>query len=469
LLRQFLGPILVCVLATGVLVASVSKWAADRASLRASRERLLATGKLLSAAPFPLTPSVLQQLHELTGLDFIILPSARDGLPDKEVPGTALQSTLALNPSELETLGRIEHDEGGTDLRTLKLSDQSMRLLAFRQEEQILLLLEKESIRNDGWQAFVLPIVTGMLSSIAIGIVATWIAARFARRIDQLKLEVGAIAKGDFSKRPLIGPADDIQSLQGAIHEMSLQLDASQKQIAHNERARLIHLLASGLAHELRNHLTGARLALQTCDGGASDAEAIGIAMRQLDLAEGQIRRLLAVRSNQSATSTTPMSAAQITKAVVDLIRPIATHRQIQLDVFSSPIGESSETATLETSILPDGEAIVGVLVNLVMNAMEALNVRGTVEIHCSARESAEGANPRRALVWSVRDNGPGPDEQIRDSMFEPFVTTKPEGVGLGLSMCKRVAVALGGELNWERSEGWTVFEFSVHQSESSK
>jgi signal transduction histidine kinase len=266
----------------------------------------------------------------------------------------------------------------------------------------------------------------------------------------------------------LIGPADDIQSLQGAIHEMSLQLDASQKQIAHNERARLIHLLASGLAHELRNHLTGARLALQTCDGGTSDAEAISVAMRQLDLAEGQIRRLLAVRSNQANTAATPMSAQQITESVVDLVRPMATHRQIQLDVFSSPIGESSPAATLETSILPDGEAIVGVLVNLVMNAMEAVNVRGTVEIVCSVRESVDATNTRRAWVWSVRDNGPGPDEQIRDSMFEPFVTTKPEGVGLGLSMCKRVAVALGGELNWERREGWTVFEFSVYESESS-
>ena len=249
---------------------------------------------------------------------------------------------------------------------------------------------------------------------------------------------------------------------------MSLQLDASQKQIAHNERARLIHLLASGLAHELRNHLTGARLALQTCDGGASDAEAIGIAMRQLDLAEGQIRRLLAVRSNQSATSTTPMSAQQITGSVVDLVRPIATHRQIQLDVFSSPIGEFSTIGTLETSILPDGEAIVGVLVNLVMNAMEAVNVHGKVEIIWSVRESDEAANPRRALVWTIRDNGPGPDEQIRESMFEPFVTTKPEGVGLGLSMCKRVAVALDGELNWERREAWTVFEFSVLEPESS-
>jgi signal transduction histidine kinase len=456
------------VLATGILVASVSKWAADRASLRASRERLVATGKLLSAAPFPLTPSVLKQLHELTGLDFVILPATMDGLPTQEVPATVLQSTLVLNVSEIETLRRIDVDEASTELRTLKLSEQSMRLLAFPQKEQVLLLFEKESIRNDGWLAFVLPIVTGMLSSIAIGIVATWIAARFARRIDHLKLEVGAIAKGDFSKRPLIGPADDIQSLQGAIHEMSLQLDASQKQIAHNERARLIHLLASGLAHELRNHLTGARLALQTCDGAESDAEAISIAMRQLDLAEGQIRRLLAVRSNQSTTATSPMSAGQITQSVVDLVRPMATHRQIQLDVFSSHIGESSTPGTLESSILPDGEAIVGVLVNLVMNAMEAVSVRGIVEVGCSVRESEDASNPRRVLVWTIRDNGPGPDEQIRDSMFEPFVTTKPEGVGLGLSMCKRVAVALGGELNWTRSAGWTVFEFSVHESESS-
>jgi signal transduction histidine kinase len=473
LLRQFLVPILLCVLATGVLVASVSKWAADRDSLRASRERLRSTGNLLSAAPFPLTPSVLQQLHELTGLDFAIFPMASNGqrkndrLPTQLIE-TPLQSTLVLSPSEITSLEGLQVDDDSSDLRTIVLSKQSMRCLALRHGETILVLLEKESTRNDGWLAFVLPIVTGMLSSLAIGIIATWIAARFARRIDHLKVEVGAIAQGDFSKRPLIGPADDIQSLQKAIHEMSFQLDASQKQIAHNERARLIHLLASGLAHELRNHLTGARLALQTCDDSATDAEAISIAMRQLDLAEGQIRRLLAVRANQATSATSPMSPQQITRSVIDLVRPMATHRQIQLDVFSSCLGDSATSGTLSTSIQPDGEAIVGVLVNLVMNAMEAVDVRGKVEFDCSMRTTEDASIPRNSVVWSIRDNGPGPDEQIRDSMFEPFVTTKLEGVGLGLSMCKRVAVALGGELRWERKEGWTVFEFSVPEQESS-
>ena len=131
-------------------------------------------------------------------------------------------------------------------------------------------------------------------------------------------------------------------------------------------------------------------------------------------------------------------------------------------------VGDSATSGTLSTSIQPDGEAIVGVLVNLVMNAMEAVDARGKVEFDCSMRTTEDASIPRNSVVWSIRDNGPGPDEQIRDSMFEPFVTTKLEGVGLGLSMCKRVAVALGGELRWERKEGWTVFEFSVPEQESS-
>ena len=60
-----------------------------------------------------------------------------------------------------------------------------------------------------------------------------------------------------------------------------------------------------------------------------------------------------------------------------------------------------------------------------------------------------------------VRDNGPGIAELIQDELFEPFVSTKPEGLGLGLALVRRAAEYLGGHVRWKRENGSTIFEFT--------
>jgi C4-dicarboxylate-specific signal transduction histidine kinase len=66
---------------------------------------------------------------------------------------------------------------------------------------------------------------------------------------------------------------------------------------------------------------------------------------------------------------------------------------------------------------------------------------------------------------WSVRDNGPGPDPSIKAKMFEPFVTSKPEGIGLGLPTTALLAKELGGDLQWHRDGQWTEFVFTIRDS----
>jgi C4-dicarboxylate-specific signal transduction histidine kinase len=66
---------------------------------------------------------------------------------------------------------------------------------------------------------------------------------------------------------------------------------------------------------------------------------------------------------------------------------------------------------------------------------------------------------------WIVRDNGPGPNPEISAKMFEPFVTSKPEGIGLGLPTTALLAKELGGSLHWHRQDDWTVFELTIHDS----
>jgi signal transduction histidine kinase len=100
----------------------------------------------------------------------------------------------------------------------------------------------------------------------------------------------------------------------------------------------------------------------------------------------------------------------------------------------------------------------VRVLVNLLTNAREAL--AGAGEIELTAEPGADGAP---GLVFRVRDTGRGMSEEfIRTSLFRPFATTKPSGLGIGLSQCRSIVQAMGGAITVESRPGAGT-TFSVH------
>jgi signal transduction histidine kinase len=86
-----------------------------------------------------------------------------------------------------------------------------------------------------------------------------------------------------------------------------------------------------------------------------------------------------------------------------------------------------------------DGDQVRQLLLNLVLNAIEAAGAGGRVQI---ALESTA-----QAAILRVVDSGPGPDRAVLDRLFEPFVTGKPDGIGLGLTVAKRIAEAHGGTI----------------------
>jgi signal transduction histidine kinase len=87
---------------------------------------------------------------------------------------------------------------------------------------------------------------------------------------------------------------------------------------------------------------------------------------------------------------------------------------------------------------------------NLIGNAVDAAGPGGTVEVRMTGEKGE--------AVVEVIDSGPGPPPEVAAKLFEPFVTGKPEGIGLGLAVAKQAADAHGGTIEWERNEGRTVF-----------
>jgi signal transduction histidine kinase len=126
------------------------------------------------------------------------------------------------------------------------------------------------------------------------------------------------------------------------------------------------------------------------------------------------------------------------------LIGPACEHAKVALEVRGEgpPLPVMAEESGLRAAAL-----------NLALNAIEAAGPGGTVRLDADA----DNVNDTVALVFS--DTGPGPPPGL--ALFEPFTTSKPEGVGLGLVLAQQVATRHGGALTWARAGPETRFRLS--------
>jgi signal transduction histidine kinase len=225
------------------------------------------------------------------------------------------------------------------------------------------------------------------------------------------------------------------------VNVMASQLSQLQEAVRRAERLRLVGQLSGGLAHQLRNSVTGARLALQVHQASHPDeSEALEVVLRQLRLMDSNLRRFIELgRENESRRAG--CSLTLILEDVLSLLRPQADHVGIALTEELDPQG---------SPILGDASQLTDLFLNLLTNAIEAAGPGGAVKL----RMGGEG----EWHLVEVRDNGPGPPDEIAERLFEPFVTAKPEGIGLGLAVAKRATDSHGGTLDWRREGGETVF-----------
>lgn len=445
--RQFLVPLVSLLLLISLTVTLTAQQFAVRSARLATEAKLRDLLELCKLARFPLTDSVLQQLGDFTGCKLQLVA---------KVPAVNELCTIELFPSQSFDAYAIELPTS----ENTPPSPSSRYLLALASPHE---RLERES------QAFWLPMATGILSTLAVGVVALWIANRMVRRLDSLESQVRRIAQGNYDP-VAVDPntKDSIASLTRTINAMSQQLDHAQGEIARAERARLINILASGMAHQLRNSLAGALLLLQTTlKRLVPPPEEIPFAIQQIQLAEESIRRLLTISKPGSSIDEQPLTVAEIHRQIECYTQAMILHHHLKWQTLCEPADQ--------TRTVPAGNSVVSSLLNLVINAIEAhiefqqspntnpQNYPGTIECHYQFLTDSQQHQ------WIIRDNGPGPDPNIVSQMFDPFVTGKREGVGLGLPTAALLARELGGDLQWKREKVWTIFEWTISAHTKSK
>lgn len=200
------------------------------------------------------------------------------------------------------------------------------------------------------------------------------------------------------------------------------------------------------LTHEIMNTLTPVTSLAQTTTGMLDQAEAnddIRDAVRTIARrSEGLMKFVLRYRE------LLKVPQPDITRvSVSDALYGVATLMAAELDGMDVSVGVSP--SSLE--VMADSALLDQVLVNLVRNAMDAVaGIEGPAI-------SLSGRLDFGRTVISVSDNGTGIDRETLDQVFVPFFTTKREGSGIGLSLCRQIMTAHGGEIAIESSAGTTV------------
>jgi signal transduction histidine kinase len=445
---QLLVPPLVLLLA----IVGMSTWAALASAGRALHQletQVRDIVRTVNESTYPLTQRVLDQMKGFSRADYLVVPRAPS-------PGTRdFPRTLDVAPADLPPPATDgDHWEGLTlDVR-VSVGGTAYRCNGVRLHHgpnagSVLYVFYPESLWSDAiWEAVRPSLVLGAFAGLASVVLTVAVGRRLSRRIRELGRRTRLIAAGDFSPMPLPGGGDELRDLAGSVNEMAQRLAQYEETVRRTERLRLLGQVSGGLAHQLRNGVAGARLAVQVhareCDGHG-DAEALHVALRQLALVEMHLKRFLDL-GRSSELRREPCQLAALLSETVELLRPQARHAHI--DLRWQPPPESGSAAL----VLGDAGQLGHLFLNVITNAVEAAGPGGSVEVRL------RGDGGGRAAV-EVLDSGPGPAPEVAGRLFEPFVTGKAEGVGLGLAVARQVAEAHGGCIRWRREDGRTCFE----------
>jgi PAS domain S-box-containing protein len=238
-------------------------------------------------------------------------------------------------------------------------------------------------------------------------------------------------------------------------------LRKARAELAHMARVMTMGELAATIAHEINQPLAAlvvnskacqrwlahsppemdeARAALARIAGDANRASAVIAGVRQLVKKDDTRRDVVA-------------SVEEVIHEVVALVKPEAQARGVAIQVRCAPG---------LPGVVADRVQLQQVLLNLVMNAMDAMGAVKERSLEVCAERAEDGF-----VVTAVRDSGMGIDPRSRERIFDAFYTTKEDGMGMGLAICRSIVEAHGGRIWAERKEIGETFRFTLPAHET--
>jgi signal transduction histidine kinase len=298
--------------------------------------------------------------------------------------------------------------------------------------------VQAESLRGIAATALVLVLLIGLL-------LTSVLVNHILGPLRQLAME----AAGEGAARR---PGDEVKALSSTVRglikdidETHQELEKSREHLLQAEKMALVGKLAAGMAHSIRNPLTSVKMRLFSL---SRSLDLSAVQKEDFEVISEEIRHLDTIVENFLEFSRPPkLKIQEISPSeVVDLTLRLLQHRLESYNV---------KVKTIRQQPLPeikqDPEQLKEVLVNLVVNACEAMDSGGSIVIQ---EEEGHVEPLGRVVIIRVSDTGPGIPSPIKERIFQPFFTTKEEGTGLGLSIASRIVEEHGGWLDVSSEEG---------------
>lgn len=260
---------------------------------------------------------------------------------------------------------------------------------------------------------------------------------------------------------------DGKRIFSGFIHDLTsrrqadLRLRDLQAELAHVGRLNELGSLASSLAHELNQPLT----AIASYCQGAADLLESGIDPERIEMAREAMRDTAqqALRAGQIVRRMRDFLSHGETEHSVESLSQIITEANALGLVGSREFGidVQMDLDPKADAVFVDRIQIQQVLFNLIRNAIEAM-IGSPVRTLTISSSASSGM-----VTVSIEDSGSGIAESLAPQLFQPFVTSKQTGMGIGLSICRTIVEAHGGRIWFEpRPEGGTIFRFTLPTAE---
>ncbi len=293
---------------------------------------------------------------------------------------------------------------------------------------------ETHNLRGFTWVYILLTALIWMASAAML----VYIASRISRPMEQLTAGLQDLAGGNFDTRIEVRRNDEVGRATEAFNYTAHQLQQNRDRLVYLTQLASWQVLARKMAHEVKNSLTPIRLTVEemVARGRTEASEPNKIFLEQaaqivVDEVESLGRR---VRAFSELSSEPPVHPASLD------INAVLEERIGFLKAAHPEVSYIVHLAENTPSALADEDLVKSILVNLLENAAEAAGTGGRI---LAFTKVVEGR-----IAIEVHDSGPGLSEQARRSLFQPTISFKKRGMGIGLSIARKGALLSGGDIH---------------------
>ena len=324
--------------------------------------------------------------------------------------------------------------------------------------------LSLEEMRAEILETRLMLILIGCVGLMIGALGAVLLARRITGPLKKLVEGTVKIAKEDFSQKIDIASKDEIGNLAQSFNDMSRKLllarermEAASNKLVQAEKLASIGRISAGIAHEIRNALTSVKLNIQKLVQSDRldeiEKEHLSISQEGISQMEKFIKELLDF-TRVSELNLDLFSLEQILEASIKTLADTMELKKVAI--------EKSYKKGLP-QVLVDADKLKQVFLNILRNSYEAVEEKGKINISLSLLKEKSGSKIR---VY-ISDNGSGIPEDDRETVFEPFYTTKASGIGLGLPIARKIIEQHRGTIRVKKNVAkGTSFEILIPTEE---